>query len=113
VHTKTEFLLGNQQDVGAVNRRKEWMRSGTGRRKSRASRLTKRVEKKLEEGGSEEEFVFWNTTPDVDLICPLENRRKTGRGVAVNPSINVRRRTQPHQKEKYIKTTGVSSVLLN
>lgn len=89
------------------------MRGGTGRRKSRASRLTKGMEKKLEEGGSEEEFVFGNTTPNVDLICRLENRRKTGRGVAVNPSINVRKRTQPLQKEKYIKTTGVSSVLLN
>jgi hypothetical protein len=55
--------------------------------------------KKLEEGRSEEEFVFWNTTPDVDLICRLENRRKTGRGVAVSPSINVRKRTHRTRKK--------------
>lgn len=36
--------------------------------------------KKLEEGGSEEEFVFRNTTPDVDLICRLENNVGLGGG---------------------------------
>jgi hypothetical protein len=71
------------------------------------------VEEKLQGGGSEEEFVFGNTTPDADLICRLENRRKAKEGGAVNPSINVRKRTQPQKKEKYIKATGVSIVLLN
>ena len=27
------------------------------------------VEKKLEEGRSEDKFVFWNVTTDMDLIC--------------------------------------------
>jgi hypothetical protein len=62
---------------------------------------------KLEEGGSEQEFVFGNTTPDVDLICRLENRRRTGRGAVVSPSINVRKRTHRTRKKNIKDDRGI------
>jgi hypothetical protein len=70
-----------------------------GRKEKPRDSAYKESGKKLEKGRSEEKFVFWNTTPDVDLICRLENRSKTARGVAVSPSINVRKRTHRSGKK--------------